>query len=75
MGFIRDIPEKILALACRPKRQNLPDFSATFNPSIRKVWPTGCLHQPVQLQAPLKTGAGRWWSRVITPADMAAKAI
>jgi ATP-dependent RNA helicase RhlE len=69
MGFIRDI-QKILALM-PPKRQNLL-FSATFNPSIRKL-ATGLLHNPVQLQATPENRTATSVEQVLYPCDMARK--
>ncbi|MCX5945016.1 MAG: DEAD/DEAH box helicase [Cyanobacteria bacterium] len=69
MGFIRDI-QKILALM-PPKRQNLL-FSATFNPSIRKL-ATGLLHNPVQLQASPENRTATSVEQVMHPCDMARK--
>ncbi|MCT0202495.1 DEAD/DEAH box helicase [Synechococcus sp. CS-602] len=69
MGFIRDI-QKILALL-PAKRQNLL-FSATFNPSIRKL-AHGLLHQPVQLQATPENRAAPLVEQVMHPCDMARK--
>ena len=69
MGFIRDI-QKILALM-PPKRQNLL-FSATFNPSIRKL-ATGLLHNPVQLQATPENRTATSVQQVMHPCDMARK--
>jgi ATP-dependent RNA helicase RhlE len=69
MGFIRDI-QKILALM-PPKRQNLL-FSATFNPSIRKL-ATGLLHNPVQLQATPENRTATSVEQVMHPCDMARK--
>ena len=69
MGFIRDI-QKILALL-PPKRQNLL-FSATFNPSIRKL-AQGLLHQPLQLQATPENRAAPLVEQVMHPCDMARK--
>ncbi len=69
MGFIRDI-QKILALL-PPKRQNLL-FSATFNPSIRKL-AQGLLHNPVQLQATPENRAAPLVEQVMHPCDMARK--
>ena len=69
MGFIRDI-QKILALL-PPKRQNLL-FSATFNPSIRKL-AQGLLNQPVQLQATPENRAAPLVEQVMHPCDMARK--
>ena len=70
MGFIRDI-QKILALL-PPKRQNLL-FSATFNPSIRKL-AQGLLHNPVQLQATPENKAAPLVEQLMHPCDMARKA-
>ena len=69
MGFIRDL-QKILALM-PSKRQNLL-FSATFNPSIRKL-ATGLLHNPVQLQATPENRTATSVEQVLYPCDMARK--
>ncbi len=69
MGFIRDI-QKILALL-PAQRQNLL-FSATFDPSIRRL-ATGLLHNPVQLQVTPENRTATTVEHVLHPCDMARK--
>ncbi|MCT0226458.1 DEAD/DEAH box helicase [Synechococcus sp. CS-1328] len=69
MGFIRDI-QKILALL-PAKRQNLL-FSATFNPSIRRL-ATGLLHNPLQLQASPENRTATTVEHILHPCDMGRK--
>jgi ATP-dependent RNA helicase RhlE len=69
MGFIRDI-QKILALL-PAHRQNLL-FSATFDPSIRRL-ATGLLQNPVQLQVTPENRTATTVEHVLHPCDMARK--
>ncbi|MEB3321834.1 MAG: DEAD/DEAH box helicase [Synechococcaceae cyanobacterium] len=70
MGFIHDI-RRILSLL-PPKRQNLL-FSATFEPSIRRL-ATGLLHDPVQLQVTPENRAATTVEHVLHPCDKERKA-
>jgi ATP-dependent RNA helicase RhlE len=69
MGFIHDI-RRILALL-PARRQNLL-FSATFEPSIRRL-ATGLLQDPVQVQVSPENRAATTVEHVLHPCDMARK--
>ena len=69
MGFIHDIRRILSKLPER--RQNLL-FSATFNPSIRKL-ATGLLHDPLQIQITPPNQTARTVQQLVHPCDMKRK--